>query len=320
MQPQRQSVYADENLLKTQFVLFEQLKKYWQACENENNFMPAVESAISDALIPKLEQDINTDRLKHGIHDVCTDTYNNQRVLITNSVGFMPYQVAKMRASLPPTTGVTTMANEGKILYGLIEDYQRMDIEAFANKHYAEPPYQQSDLLIKNLSLIMDMLPDSTDPKAPLTCNVNIIKATPTSVKGQLSYKTKQDSRVAYAVEPFVKANPKHFPKPHFEGEKLMMPTGDTNGFMTNITLTFELEKDKETNLYLPTKMQWDLTTYERMGVGGRIYMDDDVKISREAAVAFGKGFQEHIVPTPKFQKRMDEWNQSHKSGYSDRN
>lgn len=132
----------------------QQLKKYYTACHNARNKMPAVEQHITLRLLPKVEEIVMNDILEGGKHDIKYLEHNKQQVLFTAESAFCNYEGAKgilMERFNCPLEGNFDMIKEGKNIIQMIDDLETMSAAEFSKKYYTAPSYKGIDKLIASI-------------------------------------------------------------------------------------------------------------------------------------------------------------------------
>lgn len=137
----------------------QQLKRYYTACHNARNTMPAVEQHITLRLLPKIEEMVMNDALEGGKHKIKYLEHNNQRVLFAGDSAFCNYQGAKgilMEKFHCPLEGNFDMIEEGKKTLQMIDDLENMSASQFKKKYYTPFDFNGVEKLVSAIENAYD--------------------------------------------------------------------------------------------------------------------------------------------------------------------
>ena len=143
----------------------QQLRRYLTACENEKATYRIVEDAISERLIPIVENMMSDDAMEGGVHPMKHHTYQGQPALFcshscyvanyTFARGFV-YDELKKIGDLP-FYDAGNMIDEGNRLLDMIDDLEQgMKYESFNKKYYRVPKLKGVDRLLSGIERMVD--------------------------------------------------------------------------------------------------------------------------------------------------------------------
>lgn len=236
--------YADRELNKAHKALHDQLKIYLSACYQAKNCVTAVEESISKRLLPALENNLISDIMKNGKHEIQSGDNRGTPLLITDNVVFTNY-AGTQRLNYTPSEEKYDLVTEAKKLHLMIDDYLSMSPRDFSKKHFKEPRAKGVDVLLSHLTQALENSTFVGDYFAPKVVTGDI----------EFSYNT------IYAVHQFWEANPEIYPPSKIKNGQLYyddMPieavratvgfnraTEDENYRLTNICLEVSINEEK---------------------------------------------------------------------------
>lgn len=191
-------MFINRDTLEATQGVHQQLKRYYTACHNARNTMPAVEQHITLRLLPKIEDMVMNDVLEGGKHNVRYMEHNKQRVLFAGDTAFCNYEGAKgilMEKFQCPMEGRFDMIEEGKKTLQMIDDLETMSASQFKKKYYTTPSH-------KGVERLMSAIENAYDPA--------IFETSSTTFKALVG-SIELDKKMMMSLTQFCNANPESF-------------------------------------------------------------------------------------------------------------
>lgn len=159
------TLFANEDIRTAIDNISQQLRRYITGCENEKASYHIVEDAISERLIPIVENMMVDDAMEGGSHPMKHHTYQGQPALFCShscyvaNYGFskgLLYNELKKIGDLP-FYDARNMIDEGNRLLDMIDDLEHgMKYDDFNKKYYRIPKFKGIDRLFSGIDRMVD--------------------------------------------------------------------------------------------------------------------------------------------------------------------
>lgn len=158
------AIYKNKELLDTVHCIENRLLRYFTACENERHHLEVTENAITERLIPKVEELLAEDGMEGGEHTLSRKHYQGQTGLFVDKAGYVAnYQFMKgymcdgyRKIGYIPFEGAASVKYEGEAILDMIEDlYGGISMYEFAKKYRTNIPMRGKDKLLDGLAYVL---------------------------------------------------------------------------------------------------------------------------------------------------------------------
>lgn len=239
--------YYDVNLHYANYLLNKQIKRYWDACIESGKTDDYLEQRIEKVLIPIVEDKLISDIANGGEHGYGIAEKQGSKLIEMDGICLTSFAGAKKLGYKQQSEGYQ-FDLEAKKLNEMIDDYKVMPMYQFREKYFVPVPYYKEDALLKHLGEALS----KSFLDLEFANNKSIIAT------------VEHCPNVYYAISQFWNANKDYHPKSRVEEGLLYWGDYPVDSVKTvvmflkneqdeyklhSITLTVELEKDKDNEL-----------------------------------------------------------------------